>query len=273
MLRTRDFVLVLTVIGFLFVSVGATFLKLSVESKEVFSEINFVETELGEIKAELPESKTISREERLESMRQKIAEEQEKNVEISLALGEDEIGEDSEENYETEIEDEEIVLISPKHCDNYVEYKGVWSPYGISFDVAEGMRIVYREIISQLELDLTATSGTELPSEIVREIFMELPAFPITTSVSSCLSSNVIGIANDGSLIKNSESSLYSIFGTETLIGYALDGYPIFGLSAEETNECGWGLINGQYGYYLSSNRETILNCFVGTPISTSFLY
>lgn len=273
MLRTRDFVLVLTVIGFLLVSVGVSFLKSSFESKKESYGPEFVEAELGEIDVELYEPpETFSREERLESMRQKIAQEVEINGGLALSL-EEETPEQLPQETEGETETENSLLIGPVLCPNYTEYKGAWSPYGISFDIAEGARVAYREIISEYELDSNATSGTELPPEIKRDVVMELPAFPVVALDNSCIYSDVIGIANDGSLIKNSESGLYSIFSSETLIGYALDGYPIYGSSPEETDECGWGLVDGQYGYYLSSNRETILNCFVGTPISTPFLY
>lgn len=269
MLRTRDFVLVLTIIGFLLVSVGITFFNSSSEPNEESSELKFVEAELGEIDAELPEPETLSHEERLESMKQKIAQEIESSGGLTF-YSEEEQPEQVPEG-ETEIEDS--ILTGPVYCSDYIEHEGIWSPYGISFDVVEGARIAYREISSEYEFDLSATTGTKLPSEITREILMELPAFPVVALDNSCISSDVIGIANDGSLIENSESVLYGIFGSETLLGYALDGYPIYGTTEEEVDECGWGLVNNNYGYYLSPGRKTILNCYVGTPISTSFLY
>ena len=79
--------------------------------------------------------------------------------------------------------------------------------------------------------------------------------------------SDVIGIALDGSLIKNNEYSLYSIFREETLIGYALDGFPIYGQSEVSTDECGGILADNQYRYYLSKERKAVLYCYSGTPV------
>jgi hypothetical protein len=78
----------------------------------------------------------------------------------------------------------------------------------------------------------------------------------------------VIGITIGGSLIRNNEVGVYGVFGGDTLVGYALDGFPIYGTSGQKTDICGGGMIGGQYRYMISSSRGTIINCFAGTPVA-----
>ena len=86
---------------------------------------------------------------------------------------------------------------------------------------------------------------------------------------ASCLSSDIVGIALDGSLIRNGEHTLYSIFGAETLVGYALDGFPIYGaIGAPVTDNCGGTAMAGEYRYYLSSERTGVIGCFSGESVT-----
>jgi hypothetical protein len=84
----------------------------------------------------------------------------------------------------------------------------------------------------------------------------------------SCVASDVIGIATDGSLIRNNEVGAYGVFGGGTLVGYALDGFPIYGVSEQKADICGGAMVGGQYRYVISSERATIINCFAGAPVA-----
>jgi hypothetical protein len=77
-----------------------------------------------------------------------------------------------------------------------------------------------------------------------------------------------VGVAKDGSLIRNNEARLYGIFGEQTLVGYALDGFPIYGISESVVDACGGVSVAGQYRYQLSVERENIINCFAAKPIA-----
>jgi hypothetical protein len=83
------------------------------------------------------------------------------------------------------------------------------------------------------------------------------------------LPTDVVGIAQDGSLIRESEMALYGVFGGETLVGYALDGFPIYGSNpGAATDHCGGMMVGGQYRYYLSPERDSVINCFAGVPVT-----
>ena len=70
----------------------------------------------------------------------------------------------------------------------------------------------------------------------------------------------------DGSLIFNSDAILYRSYGSETLIGYALDGFPIYGPTSAEKDACGGYDAPTGYRYAISADTNTVLECFMGTP-------
>jgi hypothetical protein len=78
----------------------------------------------------------------------------------------------------------------------------------------------------------------------------------------------VIGISKNGSLIRNTDVAGYGSFGGDTLVGYALDGFPIYGAADKRTDICGGLMEDGQYRYQISNSRDTIITCYVGSPIS-----
>lgn len=150
-------------------------------------------------------------------------------------------------------------------CPDYSPWSGFWDASGISLAEVEGARLVYREALVASAVASTS-AGTQIPPGAV---LAELPLRTLPNPTPSCLPSDVIGIATDGSLIRNDEVGLYGIFGPETLVGYALDGFPIYGMdSTAATDECGGAVLGDSYRYVLSSERAVILNCFAGAPIT-----
>jgi len=163
------------------------------------------------------------------------------------------------------------VLSSPvlQECQGHQPFTGYWSADGVMFEVVEGARLVYREMMVEQDPALTiATSTPPVAPQPQKQIILQLPDLSVPASIPSCVSSDVVGVAKDGSLIRNNEASLYGVFGPETLVGYALDGFPIYGTAAIQTDVCGGAVIGGQYRYQISADRPVILNCFAGTPAS-----
>lgn len=270
MLRTRDFILFITTAAFLVIAIGATVSWQSSSTISPEDSIKFVDTSDQEYTAEVYEPETISREENLENMRRKIAEGG--GVALSApAIEEVEVDDIAEEEeIVDELPDEEMVAVL-QQCPDSVEYTGSWSVIDIETETIEGARIFYREVAvspSPSPSPSTATTALSLSPETEREILLQLPIRSLPMLRSSCITSDVIGIAQDGSLIRNNEVGLYGVFGSGTLIGYALDGFPIYGVGDVVPDECGGAVVNGLYGYYLSSDREVILNCFAATPVS-----
>lgn len=136
---------------------------------------------------------------------------------------------------------------------------------GAQFREAEGARIIYRPLAaSSVGPAASGTVGVPLPTE---EVLAQLPLRSQPLPSPTCIPQDVIGIALDGSLIRNDEIGLYRVFGSDTLIGYTLDGFSLYGVSALPTDDCGGTMVGGAYRYYLSLERETILQCFAGVPV------
>ncbi len=191
------------------------------------------------------------RQDRLVAMREKISNSQQLILTASVPE-EDTTLEDSE------IQTDEEVLLQ---CGNYQSYTGNWSAAGVTIEEVEGARIVYR---SSAQVGGETTEGT-LPSSNT-EILAQL-SIRSTPGTATCIPSDVIGIALDGSLIRNNEVGAYGVFGANTTIGYALDGFPIQGVSSESTDRCGGRIAGDQYRYFIDAERATIINCFSGTPV------
>lgn len=253
MFRTRDFLLVFGAVVFLLVAIGTTIVSKQVGTREQSAAIEFSAVPDQSYVAELPSDKTFSRSERVAEMRRKIAE----AGNIAVAAPETAEDEVVASAVETEVlADTTVVATRLQQCPNYAAYTGVWSPQGITILTSEGARVVYKTVPS-------VVPGTEMSKQVV----LQLPLYPIQTT-PTCLLNDVVGIAQDGSLIRNHEVGLYGVFGEQTLIGYALDGFSIYGTSGQSTDACGGTVVAGEYRYYLSDTRETVLNCFSATPVN-----
>lgn len=252
MLRTRDFLLFLLAVAFLVTGIVST---IDFEAKEQWYSFNFIDGD-DKYEAWLPEEKELNREELLEAMKEKVAKININNNLASVITA----PEGDNDNSVDVVEEENSNVVS--RCAGYGATDPLWSPSGLKFDVVEGARILYREII-----DVNDSASTTVP---VREIVLQLPLKSVPFGKSQCLSQSVIGVALDGSLIHNEDYTAYKVFGAETLVGYALDGFPIYGLNETgiKTDGCGGVIENSQYHYYLSSEREGMIGCFSGTPVS-----
>ena len=260
MIRTRDFVLIFTIVVFLVAAIGATiFDQWRTERQVVGGSIADIQT-VGEIAstsdlvlvASLPEDQN-DRAIRLAELSAKVAQVDFDDVPETVAV-EPEIESpesvvstttaETEEVAEETLDSEQIVMT----CANNAPYAGFWDARDLTVKNREGAVVVERLIgtTTQTILQLTARS---------------LPA-----ATPTCLGSDVIGIANDGSLIRNDEFAFYGIFGSDTRVGYSLDGFPIYGVGTTRGDVCGGLIVAGQYRYELSTDRDTLISCFSATP-------
>lgn len=251
MFRTRDFLLIFGAVVFLLVAIGTTLFSQQAGTEEQAAAIQFSEGTDTAYVAVLPDAPSLSRDERVADMRRKIAEAGE------LVIAAPEVGDTVTEATDTETETPIDTVSKPaiQKCPVYNPYQGNWSPQGITMEASEGARVVYR--VAQAVAPLTEGS---------KEVLLQLPLYPMA-GAPTCVGSDVVGIAQDGSLIRNHEVGLYGVFGENTLIGYALDGFPIYGTSEQNTDACGGSLAAGGYRYYLSDTREMILHCFMAAPV------
>ena len=261
-LRTRNFLLYLLTAAFLIIAITVTVVKdiypENVNTANVISANPNIEEVI--YTAVVDEKPAMDRAGHLATLREKIAEFKESFI------GSAPVPETTNTTaQEIPAIEPTNVLIKELECPLYQNYAKAWSPLGLKFSVVEGARLLYREV-EALGLSSTTSSST-LQAELTKEVLLQLPLLTYGATNKSCLPSDAVGIALDGSLIKNNEYSLYSIFKAETLVGYALDGFPIYGQSDVKTDECGGILVDNQYRYYLSKERKAVLHCYSGTPV------
>jgi hypothetical protein len=256
MFRTRDFVLLLSVIAFMVVGISGTILQAWGSSTDTVPSMTseFAATQLAtdpaEMSAVIPDDAPATRAATIERLRQKVAQ-----ADLSFTVPADgatkveneEDGDGDVGNATTSsdtLADSDTLL--PRLCNNYAAYTGFWDAR---------------------DRTLVASAGQVQVLNPDAAVVLNIPALQAAGPVR-CLESNVAGIANDASLIRNSEYALYSIFPSDVQIGYTLDGFPLYGLGVGAVDECGGRTVAGQYRYELSPNQQSVVQCRRGIPVS-----
>lgn len=208
--------------------------------------------------AELVESPQVSREDRVADLARKVAAYLKNNDIPESPIVAAEVAATTTEETDSET-DVAVADQGEMRCVSYGRAGLDWNVRGLTVTESEGILLVYRE-------RATTASSSEFAS--TRDMILELPLRGASQGMKHCVPNDVIGITQGGALIRNSDVGTYGVFGSSMLIGYALDGYPIYGVSSDKTDICGGRMVSGQYRYQLSRDRDTILNCFMGTPAS-----
>ncbi|MEK7462414.1 MAG: hypothetical protein AAB618_02465 [Patescibacteria group bacterium] len=209
--------------------------------------------------ATLPkEEREFNYDERVSELREKIAGRVLENNDIeSEVLAE---ATTTSEAVDADVSDDEAeVVLTEKRCNLYQPSGSLWDARGVKMQVQEGARTFYR--------NGTATASVGSTTTPTKEILAELP-LRNNASGAYCIPSDVIGITENGFLIHNNEVDLFAAYGSSALIGYALDGFPIYGGSGIKVDQCGGVVVGGQYRYVLDIKRPTIIACYAGTPIA-----
>lgn len=125
-----------------------------------------------------------------------------------------------------------------------------WPATGVVDTVIEGAR-VYRDLNSE------------------GSVLLQLPASPVAMASPNCLPSSVVGVTLSGQLIDNQATSLVRAE-SAVLIGYALDGFPIYTKpeALVALDECGGTSAFGDYRYLVGADQDFLLACFKGIPAS-----
>ena len=275
MFRTRDFVLFLVTTAFLVLAITSTATRNANLNTSVDDIGRYFESseEPSEYQATVPANQPDQRAEKLEEMRRKIA--ANRDLLITESVPEDDLVVDAD-GVPTDTESQVTIegrFFDDSQCNPVTSYQGSWNPRAIQTKISEGAIVYYTE--ETVAMTVASTTGSTIEmirvTELVETPQLQLPLRPVVSSVPHCVTSDVVGIATDGSLIRNNEYSVYSIFGEETLLGYALDGWPIYGSTKRPLDACGGSFdIEGDYAYYLGGDesRSSIVQCFISSPVS-----
>lgn len=272
MIGTRGFVAFLSTVAFLLVGISLTVSgDLSQRSGQLSSVSGqqlaaVADSEVYElVVAEDAEEITYSTEERMQAARERVlayrATRDQDRERFVVRDGEPE----SWEPPAVATTADETAAAGVQQCSSYSPFRGYW-PSGVQLEEREGVRLVIDPALVP-NIDSTTATGTIPHVATPDGVIAQLPVPRQPTGQSSCVGMDVVGIAMDGSLIRNDDYQAYGLFGADTIVGYALDGFPIYGRNeAALVDQCAGGIGAHGYGYILQSERSSILNCYSGRP-------
>lgn len=156
--------------------------------------------------------------------------------------------------------------------DDVLPHVAAWPMNRVRVAVEDGYRLAYSEEVVATNLQPVGSStAVSQPAETVRTTYLSLPLAPAALPVPSCVPSEVVGVTPSGILLLNSDADIWQNVASESLIGYARDGYPIYGRYDGEVDECGGYTASTGYRYSIGSARSFMIGCFKATPQTFTF--
>ena len=262
MIRTRDFVLFVVTVLFLLMAVTTTIV---LDTNEVVDE-EVVLRAGGEDSGGFAEDEQIDRSSIIARLREKILY-SETVIEPQPSVVETTDSEESESESEL---GETTVLERCSTPDDALSIVPKWPLSAIEIEVNGLTRSVFIEeeiVVSEPESQ-ASTSALVETTELVRTNLLTLPQKPQKAVATRCVPSEVVGITDRGILIFNGDMRAYRSTPENVRIGYARDGFPIYGVYDGEVDTCGGYDHPEGYRYTVSSERDYVIGCFVGTPAS-----
>jgi hypothetical protein len=261
MIRTRDLVIFVAVLLFLLLCIAITLVRdIQFTSQGLPFDLGAQDGE--ESFTATGEKKEINREDIITRLRNALAQ-NDPAVEVSPSV--EETTEITSEDLDA-VEAENDATAGVLMCggDDAESLARSWPLSGVSFVTQESLRSVVHADVSAPPAQTTATGTAAVASKTL--IVLPLTAYPAASP--SCLPSEVVGITTTGSLMYNNEASFYKGYGAEYLIGYARDGFPIYGYYQGEVDACGGYVHASGYRYTVSPDREYLIGCYIATPSS-----
>jgi len=258
MFRTRDFIVLCSVIGFLLIAIILTVLgslHAGVGENPLFTDT--VDTTTASYTA-IAMTPPDERESRLKEMKRKLAD-------IVTEIRAPDVVE--EEVPAPTATTSTTVTANPSGTSGKVDTCAITRTETLVFPTTlqtyaeiENQRVFYTNVPD-------TTIGTSTEVTYTKQIAFRLPARTQALTFSSCVASEVVAVTPTGLPIRNSDYTLYLNLPGGTLIGYTIDGFEVYSKSIIETDSCGGVSIGGVYRYYLSDERPGVVGCFMGIPV------
>lgn len=242
MVRTRDFIILILIVAFLLMAIIHASMRPSGKTADVLLATSIEEYGLIENNNH---DTGPDRDANIDRLRSKIAAGTYlESVNPSVESGTEIVNDD---NKDEELVDEEAVVL--KRCARYddgLSVAMVWPRESISLNESGAYR----------SWSVLGSDGSEIT-------ILRLPKQPFFTSGTNCLDSEVIGVSVNGSLLFNSDAIVYANSSGDRLIGYALDGHPIYGhTDLVPVDQCGGFEHATGYRYQIDPDRPFILGCY-----------
>lgn len=139
---------------------------------------------------------------------------------------------------------------------------GTW-PTETELTQVEGQRV----ITSTVQTEVTIGTSTETVTETAT--VATLPVRSVRSTFESCLPDTLIGVTPTGQPLTNDQAPQYTNTAPTTLLGYSRDGFAVYGPVSDPSvlDVCGGQYVNGNYQYHIRSNESFILGCYAGVPV------
>jgi hypothetical protein len=137
-------------------------------------------------------------------------------------------------------------------------------PLNTRLSEVEGQRVVTTQVTTEVQ------TGSTTETVISEETIVALPIRTVRSTFTSCLPDTLIGVTASGQPLLNEAAAQYANVPTNQPIGYTRDGFTVFGPVADESvlDECGGQYVGGQYQYHVRIAEPFIIACFAGVPAS-----
>jgi hypothetical protein len=149
-------------------------------------------------------------------------------------------------------------------ADNDAQKLQAYPLTGVSVALEGAARVVLSQP-DTAEASASSSASTTKPTPSPVKL-LTIPVSPSPLIAAQCVPSDAIGITPYGAVLYNSDVNLYRSYGAEALIGYARDGYPIYGSYGGEVDSCGGYESGNGYRYTVSPDRSFIVGCFRAIP-------
>ena len=254
MVRTKDLLLIVVVLVMLVMAISATVAtRVAEQSNKETGAISWQNTQELQYGVSTGTKASDGRQENISRLRELIAKgdviESFPSVEAPAV-----IGNDTNQTHD-------LNCISPN---TGIDTARNWPLSGVEIKLVGTERVVSK--VSYSPVTPVAT-GTQPVPEVLNEInLLNLPLLGFKASKPACIDNDVIGVTIEGSLIFNTDAILYRNTSPETLIGYARDGFPIYGAYAGTQDQCGGYDSSSGYRYAASPTGDLFISCFMGAP-------
>jgi len=259
MIRTRDFLLFISIVIFLSLGISWTLLRDTASSSGGDGQVMFVSSDTET--TGFAENKELDRQSIIERLRSKIA-----SSDLVITPAPSVTEETSENGVETVTTQDGASLMRCAEPDDALSIVPKWPINEVTIAVREGSRLLYTEE----EVVVTASGATSSAAiettETITKPLLQLPLQPQASTEEHCVPSEVVGVSQKGLLVFNRDMRAYRNTAENTLIGYARDGFPIYGVYEGEVDQCGGYEHETGYRYTVSAERDYIVGCFVGAP-------
>lgn len=264
MIRTRDLFVFVFILLFLSLCIAVTILldvrALSHKGASLLLDTNFSSTTFS---ASATVTK-INREGNITRLRKAILESD------SVIIPNPSVTQVEETAVETSTSTDTALVTTIQKCvtpDDAISYTRTWPLNNVFVVVKDGYRsVVEISKTSPSSSVVSTTTSSTTQQSVTIKTHLKLQENPVQSGNSSCVPSDVIGITLQGSLMFNADAHLYMSKTGDEKIGYARDGFPIYGVYEGVVDSCGGYMHNEGYRYTLSKDRTYVLGCYVGVP-------